>query len=113
MAAAKKASKGERRKAAPSQYEFNDGDLSALELSAHDINMISIVAQRPKLENSELMNLIRAGMPSQDALDIVKIILEPKEAKKALADSELDPGAAAKLAIARNYMAWAKALSSD
>lgn len=110
--ATKKAGVGsEASGAMASKYRFNGGEVSKLRLTPHDINIISIVAQKPKVEYEALMSLILNARPSKNAIDIVNIMLMPAAKSEATKKSKTDKKAMVKLLIANNYEQWAKELS--
>ena len=84
---------------------FIAGNKSSLALSSHDINVISVAAQLPKLPRDELMRLLTESGASKNAMDIVTIILGGGPAAPQKTSSF-----EVKKAIASNYVSWASDL---
>jgi hypothetical protein len=92
------------------KFLLNEGALSELKLTPHDINVISVVARNRSLDEKELLRLVKESQPSRNAMDIVNIIL--KIDHKILSASSKDENGATKKAIAKNYLTWASYLES-
>ena len=111
MTATKTVDKSSKLKVGKNHFDFNNGKRSSFDLTPHDVNVITIIANRPSADRKDLYRLVQQHPPSDNAMDIVTIILGMEMPKRAKPSSPAE--IALKKAIANNFVLWSAKSSAE